>query len=175
LEDAKIRYLCKLLIVTFLVCFTLSFSFHSNDAVFAQTDKITLKLQSANNAVGKAFEAVLDAEKAGANVSQLLVKLNTASELLSEAQNTYNSKNTANVVAILENANQIADQVNADAINLRNDSLIKSQSDIFFTLIFSIVGAIVFGISLILVWRKLKRDHVIKILDMNAGVVKNKP
>jgi len=153
----------------------LGFSFLSELSVFAQTDIITLKLQSANNAVGRAFEAVLDAEKAGANVSQLLVKLNTAGELLSEAQNTYNSKNTSNVTAIVENAHQIADQVNADAINLRNDSLIKSQNNILFTLIFSIVGAIVFGILLVLVWRKISHAHVKKTLEMKPEVIENTP
>ena len=69
--------------------------------------------------MGQAFNSVLDAEKAGANVSHLLVKLNAAVELLSDAQNAYNSGNTANVTSLANNAIQIANQVNDDALNLR--------------------------------------------------------
>jgi len=44
--------------------------------VFAQTDQTASKLQAANSAIGQSFNTVLDAEKAGANVTGLLVQLN---------------------------------------------------------------------------------------------------
>lgn len=132
-----------------------------------------MNFQTTNNALKQAFNSVLNAEKAGANVSQLLVKLNTAGEFLSEAQNKYNSGIIENVTSILKNARQIADQVNADAVNLRNESLSKSQYTVFFTLVFSIAGSIIFGILLFFVWRKLKRAHLIKQLRMKPKVIEN--
>ena len=132
-----------------------------------------MKLQAADSALQNAFNAVLEAEKAGGNVTQLLARLNTAGENLAEAQNAYNSGNSANVTSNVENARQIAEQVNVDAVNLLNDSLIESQNNIRFTLIFSIVGAIVFGISLFLIWRRFKRAHVMKVLSMRPEVVEN--
>jgi cell division protein FtsB len=171
----KIRNLSKLIVVVLLVFFTLGFSFHSEHGVFAQTDQITLELQAANSAVGQAFNSVLDAEKAGANVTQLLAKLNTAGAILADAQNELNSINTVNITTNLENAVQIANQVKADALDLRNVSLVESQNSFWLTLIFSVVGAIVFGVSLLFVWRRFKRSYTKKLLGSKPEVVDNTP
>ena len=55
----------------------------------AQIDQTTSKLQVANTAVNQAFSAVLDAEKAGANVTDLLFQLNYAQDVLAKAENSY--------------------------------------------------------------------------------------
>jgi hypothetical protein len=128
--------------------------------VAAQTDTTASKLYAADNAVGQAFSSVLDAEKAGGNVTQLLVKLNSAGVLLAEAQNTYNSGNSANVTSIAENVQQIADQVNLEATNLRNVSLVESKNRFWLTLGFSVVGAVVFGLFLLFIWRRFKRAFI---------------
>ena len=79
----------------------------------AQTDQTAVETAGSQySAVEQAFNAVLDAEKAGANVTQLLAKLNTAGELLADAQNALNSgNNVANITSKAENATQIAVQV----------------------------------------------------------------
>jgi hypothetical protein len=120
-----------------------------------------------------AFNVVLGAEKAGGNVTQFLVKLNSAGVLLAEAQNAYSSGNTTNVSLIADNVRQIADQVNSDALNLRNASLIDSQNSFWLTLVFSVVGAFVFGISLFIVWRRFKRNYIKKLLGSKPEVVDN--
>ncbi len=130
-------------------------------------------MQEANTAIKRAFNAVLDAEKVGANVTQLLAKLNTAGTILADAQNALNSGNTTNIPSNVENAVQIANQVNNDAITLRNDSLVRSQNSLWLTLTFSIVGAIVFGISLFIIWRRFKRSHLKKLLSMKPEVIEN--
>ncbi len=132
-----------------------------------------MNFQTTNDALKQAFNSVLNAEKAGADISELLVKLNIAGEFLSEAQNKYNSGNLENVTSILKNVHQIADQVNADAVILRNESLSNSQINVFFTLIFSIAGSIIFGILLFFVWRKLKHAHLRKQLHMKPKVIEN--
>jgi hypothetical protein len=151
----------------------LSSCFYSELYVFAQTDQTASKLQAANSAVGQAFNAVLDAEKAGANVTQLLVKLNTAGKFLAEAQNAYNSGTTANVTSMAENVRQIVEQVNGEALNLRDVSLVESQNSFWLVLIFSVVGAVVFGISLLTVWRRFKRAFMKKLLGLKPEVVEN--
>jgi thiamine monophosphate synthase len=130
-------------------------------------------LQAANSAVGQAFNSVLEAEKAGGNITQLLAKLNTAGELLAEAQNIYNSDSRGNVLSIVENAIQIANQVNSDAVTLSGNSLIESQNNIKFTLIFSIFGATIFTLSLVLIWRRFRHSHVMKVLGRKPEVVEN--
>jgi len=115
----------------------------------------------------------LEAENAGGNVNQLLVRLNTAGKLLADAQNVYNSGNTANVTSMVENAIQIANEVNGDALNLRNASLVESQNNFWLTLTFSIVGAVVFGGSLLFVWRRFRCSFMKKLLSMKPEVAKN--
>ena len=161
------------MVVTFLVFLTFYSCLCSEHFVFGQTDQTSSKLQIASVAVEKAFNVVLDAEKAGGNVTQLLLKLNTAGVLLAAAQNAYNSGNTANVTLIAENVRQIADQVNGDAINLRNASFVESQNSFWLTLIFSIVGAGVFGLSVWFVWRRFKRTFIKKLLGAKPEVVEN--
>jgi hypothetical protein len=172
LEATKISNCRNLLIVTLFVFLAFSFCLYSEHYVFAQTDQ-TAKLQAANSAIGQAFNTVLDAEKAGANVTQLLGKLNTAGEILAEAQNAYKSGNTANITSNVENARQIAEQVNSDALNLQNVSIVESQNSFLLTMTFSIVGTVVFVVSLLFVWRRFKRFFVQKLFGMKPGVVGN--
>jgi predicted PurR-regulated permease PerM len=149
--------------------------FYSAHRVFAQTDQIALKLQDANNAVGQAFNSVSEVEKAGGNVTQLLAKLNTAATNLANAQNAVNSGSTANITSDLENVRQIANQVNDEALNLRNVSLVDSQISLWLTLIFSVAGAVVFCVSLFVVWRRFKRAYIKKLLSKKPEVVENAP
>jgi hypothetical protein len=151
----------------------LSFCLYSENYVFAQTNPIASKLQAANNIVGGAFNSVLEAEKAGGNVTPLLARLNTAGKLLAEAQNVYNSGNTANVTSMVENAIQIANEVNGDALDLRNSSLVESQNNFLLTLTFSIVGAVVFVVSLLYVWRRFRRSFMKKLLGLRPEAVEN--
>ncbi len=175
MEATKISNRSKLLVVTLFVFLAFSFCLYSDHYVFGQTDQTASMLQEANSAVGKAFTAVLDAEEAGGNVTQLLAKLNTAGKILAEAQNAYNSGNTVNITTNLENAVQISNQVNEDALNLRNVSFVKSQNSLWQSLTFSLVGAIVFGISLLIVWRRFRRSRMNKLLGMKPEVVENTP
>jgi hypothetical protein len=150
-----------------------SYCLCSENNVLAQTDSSALKLQAANSIVGKAFNSVLEAEKVGGNVTQLLVRLNTAGTLLADAQNTYNSGNKANVISMVENALQIANDVNSDAVNLRNASLIVSQNSFWLSLAFSSVGAVVFAVSLLFIWRRFRRSFMKKLLSMKPEVAEN--
>ena len=128
--------------------------------VKAQND--TASIDVANSSINQAFENVLAAEKAGGDVTKLLTKLNNAAEFLVEAQNAYNSGNFANVASSAENARLIAEQVNSDAIKLRNDSIAISKTSFVSSVIFSIVGASVFSLALLFVWRRFKSSYVKK-------------
>ena len=132
-------------------------------------------LQTANNSLGQAFNSVLDAEKAGGNITQLLAKLNIAGTILADAQNALNSGNTENITSNVENVLQMANQINDDAINLRNASLVQSQNSLWLTLVFSVVGAGVFSLSLLFVWRRFKRAFIKKLLESKPEVVENEP
>ncbi len=173
MEVQKIGNCYRLLGVTLSIFLALSYCIYSENYVFAQTDQTASKLQTASNALEKAFNVVLGAEKAGGNVTQLLVKLNTAGVLLAEAQNAFNIGNTTNVSFIADNVRQIAGQVNSDAADLRNASLVNYQNSFWLTLVFSVVGVVVFGFSLLIVWRRFKRAFIKKLLGAKPEVVDN--
>ena len=130
-------------------------------------------IETADLSINQAFISVLAAEKAGGNVTQLLTELNTAGELLAEAENAYRSGNLANVASKAENARQIADQVNSDALTLRDVSLVESQNNFWMTLAFSVVSVVVFGIVLLLVWRRFKRGYIKKLFALKPEVVED--
>ncbi len=156
------------------VFLVLGSSFNEGLCVFAQTNQDS-KLRAANNAVNQAFNAVLKAEEAGGNVTGLMSKLMTAGTILANAQNILNSENTANVSSKLETVIQVANQVNDAALNLRNASLVNSQNSLWLTLIFSAACAVVFGISLLIVWSRVKRSFKKKLLYTKPEVIRSKP
>jgi len=81
------------------------------DCVFAQADQTSSKLQTANTAVGRAFNAVLDAEKAGANVTDLLSQLNVAAGILAQAENLYRTGDFNTAAAKAESALIVAQEI----------------------------------------------------------------
>jgi hypothetical protein len=116
----------------------------------------TASIQGADASINQAFTNVLAAEKAGGNVTQLLAKLNTAGALLAEAENDYKAGNLNNVASVADNARLIANQVNSDAIGLRNSSITQSQNNSLFTVLFSIISTITFIAVVLLIWRRVK-------------------
>ena len=130
-------------------------------------------IEAANSSINQAFKNVLAVEKAGGNVTQLLADLNSAGQLLAAADNDYRSGNLTNVTSNAENASLIADQVNSDALSLLNATNGRSQNNFWLTLVFSIDGAFIFVLILLLVWRRFKRNYQKKLLGLKPKVVKN--
>jgi hypothetical protein len=133
----------------------------------------TASINAANSSIDQAFSNVIAAEKAGANVTQLLLELNSAGTLLAQAENSYNAGNLANITSSANNAQTIANQVNNDAIRLRNESITFAQNNLLLTLVFSLGGAFVFVVILLLVWRRFKRSYMKKLLELRPRGVEN--
>jgi hypothetical protein len=130
-------------------------------------------IESADSAIKTAFENVLSAENAGGNVTSLIDRLNIAGALLAEAENEQRSDSSINVTTKAMNALIIANQVNDDALSLRNVSLVRSQNNLWLTLTFSLVAVIAFGITLFILWRWFKRSYINKLLGKKPEVVEN--
>lgn len=125
-------------------------------------------IDNATTAMNQAFNNVLAVETLGANVTTLLSRLNTAGQLLSQAQNSYYSGNTADVAINAQNAYSIASQVNSQALSLQMLAEDQTKSNIIQTIAFSSVGAIVFVLILLLIWRHVKSAYFKKLLDMKV-------
>jgi len=133
---------------------------YSEHYVFAQTDQTASKLQAANNAVEQAFNAVLDAEKAGASVTGLLAQLNVAEGDLVQAENAYRTGDSNTAIAEANSVLPIAQQVTTAAQNAKQTATVSGKNAFWSTIAFTVIGAVVFVLALFLVWRRIKRSYL---------------
>jgi hypothetical protein len=143
---------------------------YSEPYVFAQTDQTTSKLQAANTAIEQAFNAVLDAEKAGANVTALLAQLNTAAGILAQAENSYRAGDNTTAAAQADSVLPIAQQVTASAQDAKQTALVVGQNAFWSTIAFTVIGAFVFVLALFLVWRRFKRSYIKSLSEAKPEV-----
>ena len=143
---------------------------YSQHYVFAQTDQTASKLQAANNAIEQAFNAVLAAEKAGANVTGLLVQLNDAAGILAQAENSYRTGDSNTAAAQADSVLPIAQQVTASAQDAKRTALVSGQNAFWSTIAFTVIGAFVFVLALFLVWRWFKRRYIKSLSEAKPEV-----
>ena len=138
--------------------------------VFAQTDQTASKLQAANTAVEQAFNAVLEAEKAGANVTALLAQLNDAAGILAQAENSYRTGDSNTAAAQADSVLPIAQEVTTSAQDAKQTALVSSQNAFWSTIAFTVIGAFVFVLVLFLVWRWFKRSYINSLSEAKPEV-----
>jgi CHASE3 domain sensor protein len=170
LETTSISNRCKLCAVTIFVFLALGSCLYSGHYVFAQTDQAASKLQVANNAVEQAFNAVLDAEKAGANVTGLLVQLNGAAGVLAQAENSYRTGDSNTAAVQADSVLPIAQEVTTAAQNAKQTALVSGQNAFWSTIAFTVIGAFVFALALFLVWRWFKRRYIKSLSEAKPEV-----
>ena len=160
-------------IVALLIILAFSLCFLGVQQATAQTDQTISKLQAANQAVNQAFNAVLDAEKAGANVTGLMAQINSAQDILAKAENSYRTGDTNNSVAQADSVLPIAQQVTLDAQNAKQNAIISTQNAFWSTIALTIVGIIVLVLVLFLIWRRFKRNYVERLSEAKPELVSN--
>jgi len=133
-------------------------------------DEASLAIGEADNALRRAFEAVLEAERAGANVSDLIVKLDEAGGLLAEAENAYRIGNFSEAVSRAEGCSVLANGVVGEALSLQNMALADAQTAFWQNLTFSCFGGAAVLVVLFLVWGWFKRVDVERMLKMKPEV-----
>jgi len=128
------------------------------------------QIQAANTAVEQAFNAVLDAEKNGANVTDLISQLNNATGILAQAENSYRTGdfNTATVQA--DNVLPIAQEVASAAQTAKQTASADGQNANLSTLAFTAIGAFVFIEALFLVWRWFKHRYIKNLPNAKSEV-----
>jgi hypothetical protein len=134
------------------------------------SDEASSAIGDADNALRRAFEAVLDAERAGANLSDLIVKLDEAGRLLAEAENAYRIGNFSEAVSKAEQCSVLADGVREEAITLKGEALAGAQIAFWQDLTVTAMGSAVFLVAMFFVWGWFKRAYVKKLLRMKLEV-----
>jgi CHASE3 domain sensor protein len=161
----------KLSSIALLVMLILSTCLLGVYPTIAQTDPAASKLQSANTAVNRAFNAVLDAETAGANVTDLLAQINTADGILAQAENSYRTGdiNTASTQA--DSVLPMAQQVTNDAQSAKQTAIVSNQNTFLSTIALTIIGVFLFILVLFLVWRRFKQNYINRLSESKPEVV----
>ena len=121
---------------------------------------VPAKLQAANTAVNQALSAVLNAQKAGANVTDLLAQLNYAQSVLANAENSYRIGDLVEAGTQADNVIPIAQNVTSSAQNAEQTALVSEQNSFLATITLTLIGSFVFVLVLFLVWRRFKHYYI---------------
>jgi predicted PurR-regulated permease PerM len=147
-----------LVVVAVFIIFITVFSI-SPPVTYAESDQNLSKIQSANTAIEQAFTTIQKLEQTGANITKLVNKLNTALDLLTQAEYAYEKGDTSLIIQNSDAATQIAQQVTSEA-QITKNSAVEQGFTIFCFSIVAVVGGIFFFLYLmLLVWRRFNRRY----------------
>lgn len=116
-------------------------------------------LADAEGEVTLAYRAVLKAEKAGANVSGLLVQLNEAGEFLARAHVEYRLGDFEEASHFADSSRNIGVEVQNAAVELKDSASSEGIQHLLFTMIASIVGVTSIALGSLWVWYFLKKRY----------------
>ncbi|MEM2506762.1 MAG: hypothetical protein QXF61_06970 [Nitrososphaeria archaeon] len=153
-----------------LIIMAFSMSLTCTPIAVSASEEASLAISEADNALKRAFKSVLEAEKASANVSDLIAELNEAAGLLAEAENAYRVGNFREAVSKAEKCSMLANGVVQEALILKSSALTDAQRAFLQTLGISCVGCVAFLTALFFVWRWFRRAYVEKLLKMKPEV-----
>jgi hypothetical protein len=156
--------------VSFLLVLVLAGLFSHGVFVVRGADEASSSVGEADVAVRQAFNATLDAERAGANVSGLILRLNEAGTILGEAEIALKDGNSSEAASKAVQCIGIAESVKGDADVLKASALDEARTVFWASLTFSVVSIAVFVVVLMLVWRWFKRGYVRRMLGMKPEV-----
>lgn len=144
-----------LLILCFLLLLGLTVRCRAATAIDAQS-----ALADASQKIAICYEAVANANDAGANVSDLLGALNNAGDLLSMAQLDFAHGDFNSSYALALQSQQALQGVNAQAVNLQNSAGHAAQTDFMVNIAGSLVAAFVVLAGSFVLWTRLEKRRM---------------
>jgi hypothetical protein len=157
----------------FLLVFVLAGLFLRGCFVVRGVDDAAASVADADVAVRRAFNAALAAERAGANVSGLLLRLDDAGAVLGEAEVALSNGNLSDAADKANTCISMAQSVVSDAGALRTWALAGARTWWWTYLTFSVVGVGVFVVVLAVVWWRFKRGYVGNVLGLKPEAKHN--
>lgn len=140
-------------------------------AFAVSSDEAQAAISRAEAKMSTAYASVLEAERAGANVSSLLPRLNDGAALLARAQMCYQAGNFSGAV---DCANQCSDSLNGtgvEATGLGDYATVGKRPDMLISALasaFAITGIAYAGIY---GWRFFKDRYLNQVLEMKPEVL----
>jgi predicted PurR-regulated permease PerM len=128
-------------------------------------------MQQAEEAVSSAYEMVLNAENAGANVTNPLMKLNEAASYLSTAKNLLRNEDPDGVAELILSSIEIAVSAKNEANSLKASALADRDFGNKLSILISSVVVSIFLVFMFYLWQVFKRSYMRKFLDLTLEVV----
>lgn len=122
-------------------------------------DTASVAIADAEETVVLAYEAVLEAEQAGGNVTGLLAQLNEAGEFLAAARMLYRNGDFDNAIYFANLSRSIGEEVESAAYELKDSASDEGVQRMWFTILGSISGIILVVLGSLRVWWFLKRRY----------------
>jgi len=150
-----------------------AFSASAATEVFALTseDEAELEIQEAEARLSSAFVAVLEAEKNGADVSDLLARLNSGGGFLAEARTCYRNGDFDGAVSNALLSVQSVEGLVEEVEELKALAIAEYGERSFLTMTGSGVAVVVIVLGSVVVWLLFKRRYLAKVLEMKPEVV----
>ncbi|MGD9130291.1 MAG: hypothetical protein PVH73_01795 [Candidatus Bathyarchaeota archaeon] len=134
-------------------------------------DAVPSGIVEAEETLVSAYDAVLEAEDAGANVSSLLDRLSVGGEYLAEAYNYFRLGDSENAGRLAGLCVEAVDDVEAEAVLLRDETVRLEKEDFLVNVFGSAVGVFIVVVSGFVLWEIFKRRYYAKVLDSKPEVI----
>lgn len=146
------------LVLSLFLVFSSQFFVVATFAEASESEAVSA-LVNAEGAMVSGYQAVLKAEEAGANVSDVLVRLNEAGVFLAEARMAYRLGEFDKAVGFADLSRNIGVEVQNDAVGLRDSALSEGVQRMMLTMIASVVGIALVALGSFLTWHFLKKRY----------------
>jgi len=122
-------------------------------------ESAALAITQAEETMASAYEAVLEAKQARANVSGLLLQLNNASRYLAEARMLYRLENFDGAVHLANLSSEIGQEVRNSAEKLEIEGYESWIVGLWIRVASSIVGVIAVVFGTFIAWQVFKKHY----------------
>ena len=136
-----------------------SFFFVSPILADSNQDTASVAIADAEETMISTYEAVLEAEQAGGNVSGLLAQLNEAGEFLASARMSYRNGDFDNAIYFADLSRNIGEEVENAAYELKDLASDEEMQRMLFTVLGSISGIVLVVSGSLWIWWFLKRRY----------------
>ena len=156
--------------VTLLIIVLILYSVIRTDSISeAETD--TPSLTIIDNKINQAFEKILEAEKEGANIRDLLHKINRANTLYQELKIALHEGDSEKIFSSARECEIISSQITNEAYQLSTSAAEEKRKQVNNRNLIIRVAFIAILISSLLLWTILKKYHINQLLQMKPRVV----
>ena len=145
----------KIICFSFLLFFMISSCVYEVNAI--DETSVSLVIAEAEKTLESAYNQVIGAEKAGANVSDLLTSLNLAGAYLSNAYLSLSVEDYENATRLADLSIETANDLDVEASLLKMDAERMERENFLVRVLSSFIGVVIVVISGVIVWFFVKK------------------